>query len=68
MKRAITPLSGEDPVNDRVAKAHGFSLRAGVSCEAHQRELREQLCPYVPPDTIVGHALPAHNPIATISC
>jgi hypothetical protein len=55
-------------VNDRVAKAHGFSLRAGVSCEAHQRELREQLCPYVPPDTIVGDAWPAQNPIATISC
>jgi hypothetical protein len=42
--RTITPLSGEDRARERVAKAHGFSLHAGVSCEAHQRELRERLC------------------------
>lgn len=30
-----------------MAKAHGFSLHAGVSCEAHQRELRERLCRYI---------------------
>lgn len=45
--RTITPLSGEDPRNERVAKAHGFSLHAGVSCEAHQRQLRERLCRYI---------------------
>lgn len=28
-------------------QAHGFSLHAGVSCEAHQRDLRERLCRYV---------------------
>jgi iron complex outermembrane recepter protein len=44
--RTITPLVGEDPSSERVAKAHGFSLHAGVSCEAHQRELRERLCRY----------------------
>ena len=64
----MTALAGEDPVNERVAKAPGFSLHAGMSCEAHQQELREQLCPYVPPGTIVGDAWPAQNPIATISC
>ena len=35
--RTITALAGEDPRNERVAKANGFSLHAGVSCEAHQR-------------------------------
>ena len=34
---AITALAGENSVNERVAKAHGFSLHAGVSCEAPQR-------------------------------
>jgi len=42
--RTITPLAGEDRASERVAKAHGVSLHAGVSCEAHQRELRERLC------------------------
>jgi hypothetical protein len=32
--RKITALAGEDPRNERVAKAHGLSLHAGVSCEA----------------------------------
>ena len=45
--RTIRPLAGEEPRNERVAKANGFSLHAGVSCEAHQREVRERLCRYV---------------------
>ena len=45
--RTITALAGEEPRNERVAKANGFSLHAGVSCEAHQRELRERLCRYI---------------------
>ena len=44
--RTITALAVEDPRNERVAKAQGFSLHAGVSCEAHQRQLRERLCRY----------------------
>ena len=44
--RTITALAGEDPRNERVAKAQGFSLHAGVSCEAHQRQLRERLGRY----------------------
>ncbi len=47
MLRTITPLAGEDPTNERVAKAYGFSLHAGVGCEAHQRALRERLCRYI---------------------
>ena len=35
--RTITALAGEDPRNERVAKANGFSLPAGVSFEANQR-------------------------------
>jgi hypothetical protein len=45
--RTIRPLSGEDPSSERVAKANGFSLHAGVSCEAHQRDVRERLCRYI---------------------
>ena len=47
MLRTITALAGEEPRNERVAKATGFSLHAGVSCEAHQRDLRERLCRYI---------------------
>ena len=45
--RTITALAGEEPRNERVAKANGFSLHAGVSCEAHQRTVRERLCRYI---------------------
>ena len=30
-----------------MAKANGFSSHAGVSCEAHQRDVRERLCRYI---------------------
>jgi hypothetical protein len=30
-----------------VAKANGFSLHAGVSCEGHERNKRERLCRYI---------------------
>ena len=33
--------------SDRVAKEAGFSLHAGVSTEAHQRDKLERLCRYV---------------------
>ena len=37
-----------DPVGSaRVAKAAGFSLHAGVSAEAHQRDKLERLCRYI---------------------
>lgn len=42
---------------ERVAKANGFSLHAGVSCEGHQRGRRERLCRYI--------ARPA---VATLAC
>ena len=45
--RTITALAGEEPRNERVAKANGFSLHAGVSCDGHQRALRERLCRYI---------------------
>ena len=47
MLRTITALAGEEPRNERVAKANGFSLHAGVSCEAHQRDVRERLYRYI---------------------
>ncbi len=38
MIRTIRPLDRPDPGLERVAKANGFSLHAGVSCEGHQKE------------------------------
>ena len=46
MIRTIRPLDRPDPGLERVAKANGFSLHAGVSCEGHQRDKRERLCRY----------------------
>jgi len=47
MIRTIRPLDRPDPALERVAKANGFSLHAGVSCEGHQKDKRERLCRYV---------------------
>ena len=30
-----------------MARAHGLSLHAGVSCEGHQKDKRERLCRYI---------------------
>jgi hypothetical protein len=38
----IRPLERPDPGLQRVAKANGFSLHAGVSCEGHQKDKRER--------------------------
>lgn len=38
MIRTIRPLDRPDPGLERVGKANGFSLLAGVSCEGHQKE------------------------------
>ena len=47
MIRTIRPLDSPDPGLERVAKANGFSLHAGVSCEGHQRDKRERLLQYI---------------------
>ena len=47
MIRTIRPLERPDPGLERVAKANGFSLHAGVSCEGHQKDKREHLCRYI---------------------
>jgi len=47
MIRTIRPLDRPDPGLERVAKANGFSLHAGVSCEGHERDKRERLCRYI---------------------
>jgi hypothetical protein len=47
MIRTIRPLDRLDPGLERVAKANGFSLHAGVSCEGHQKDKRERLCRYI---------------------
>ena len=47
MIRTIRPLDRPDPGLERVAKAHGFSLHAGVNCEGHQKDKRERLCRYI---------------------
>ena len=38
MIRTIRPLDRPDAGLERVAKANGFSLHAGVSCEGHQKK------------------------------
>ena len=47
MIRTIRPLDRPDPGLERVAKANGFSLHAGVSCEAHQKDKRERIFRYI---------------------
>jgi hypothetical protein len=47
MIRTIRPLDRPDPGLERVARANGFSLHAGVSCEGHQRDKRERLFRYI---------------------
>jgi hypothetical protein len=47
MIRTIRPLDRPDPGLERVAKANGFSLHAGVGCEGHQKEKRERLFRYI---------------------
>ncbi|MEP5609701.1 MAG: transposase, partial [Marinobacter alexandrii] len=52
MIRTIRPLDRPDAGLERVAKANGFSLHAGVSCEGHQKEKRERLCRYISRPTV----------------
>ncbi|MEE4662229.1 MAG: hypothetical protein V2J89_17295 [Halieaceae bacterium] len=40
----IRPLERADPGFERVARANGFSLHAGVSSEVNQKDKRERLC------------------------
>lgn len=47
MIRTSRPIQSPDPGLERVAKANGFSLHAGVSCEGHQKHKRERLCRYI---------------------
>jgi hypothetical protein len=52
MIRTIRPLESPDPGLERVAKANGFSLHAGVSCQEHQKNKRKRsggvpLCLYI---------------------
>jgi hypothetical protein len=42
MIRTIHSIDRPDPGLERVAKANGFSLHAGVSCEGHQKGKRER--------------------------
>lgn len=45
--QTIPPHQGPSLNSDRVAKLNGFSLRAGVAAEAHQRRKTEPLCRYI---------------------
>jgi hypothetical protein len=42
--QTLSPDEGSPSGSDRVAKEAGFSLHAGVSTEAHQRDKLERLC------------------------
>jgi hypothetical protein len=45
--QTLPPDEDSSGGSDRVAKEAGFSLHAGVSTEAHQRDKLERLCRYV---------------------
>jgi hypothetical protein len=47
MIRTIRPLERPDSGLERVARANGFSLHAGVSCEGHQKDKRERIFRYI---------------------
>ena len=65
MLQTLTPLTGPDPGSERVAKCAGFSLHAGVSCKAHQKEKRERLCRYIsrPPVAVKRLSLSRHGKV-----
>jgi hypothetical protein len=47
MLQTLPPDEDSPGGSDRVAKEAGFSLHAGVSAEAHQRDKLERLCRYI---------------------
>ena len=55
--RTIRPRESPDPGLERVAKANGFSLHAGVSREGHQKDKRERLCRYIARPAVAGPRL-----------
>ncbi|MFT6052084.1 MAG: hypothetical protein ACI9B9_001730 [Halioglobus sp.] len=62
MMPMIRALNRHDLGSERVAKANGFSLHAGVSCEGHQKDKRERLCRYIArPAVAVSRPLCATN-------
>ena len=65
MLQSLSPLTGPGPTSERVATSSGFSLHAGVSCEAHQREKRERLCRYIsrPPVAVKRLSLSRHGKV-----
>ncbi|MFK7830139.1 MAG: transposase [Congregibacter sp.] len=51
-RRGIPSLDRSDAGLERVAKANGFSLHAGVSCGGNQKDKRERLCRYISRPTV----------------
>jgi len=54
MIRTLRSLDRPDPGLERVARANGFSLHAGVSCEGHQKDKREPRAAFRCADTFPG--------------
>ena len=46
-RQGLLEQDAESAWLERVAKANGFSLHAGVSCEGHQKGRCERLCRYI---------------------
>ena len=42
-----TAPAATDAIDGDLARAAGFSMHAGVACEAHEREKLERLCRYI---------------------
>ena len=58
--QTLPPDEDDSGGSDRVAKEAGFSLHAGVSTEAHQRDKLERLLSLRHPPGGVGEALGNH--------
>lgn len=55
-KTSLQPVFTLTCGSDRVAKEAGFSLHAGLSTEAHQRDKLGRLCRYVTRPAVFGEA------------
>ena len=68
MIRTIRTLDRPDPILERVARANGFSLHAGVSCEGHQKDKRERLCRYIARPAVAVPRLSLSSTGKVINC
>ena len=67
MIRTVRPQDRPDPGQERMAKANGFSLHAGVSCEGHQKNVRRQRIWNQSGSFLRDTFLPAASPVSLLT-